>query len=98
MVSSLATLTPAHFEPHRGATFALLAPAGEVALTLVAVERRGQAVREGGAFSLFFASDPGPFLPQATYPLSHPAFGTLELFLVPLGRKDGRNAYEAVFT
>jgi hypothetical protein len=47
---------------------------------------------------LTFLSPPGPFLPQAIYPLLHPAFEALELFLVPLGPKDGGNSYEAVFT
>jgi hypothetical protein len=95
---SLDALTAADFEPHRGAGFGLAAAGGEIALRLVEVNRAGPALRAGGAFSLLFVSDPGPFLPQATYPISHPALGTLELFLVPLGRKHGGNGYEAVFT
>jgi len=47
---------------------------------------------------LTFLSPPGPFLPQAIYPLQHPAFEALDLFLVPIGPKDGGNGYEAVFT
>jgi hypothetical protein len=55
-------------------------------------------LRKGGAFALTFMSPPGPFLQQSTYPLEHPALGTLELFIVPLGPKAGGNSYEAVFT
>ena len=96
MSPSLAALTPGDFEPHSGETFRL--SAGELALTLVEVKRIGQALREGGAFSLLFVSAAGPFLPQAIYGLAHPVMGTLELFLVPLGPMQGGNGYEAVFT
>ena len=67
-------------------------------LELAEVRRLGQAMREGGAFSLLFVSPPGPFLPQAIYPLTHTSLGTLEIFLVPIGPVGGGNAYEAVFT
>ena len=35
---------------------------------------------------------------QAIYPITHPSLGTLELFIVPLGPKDGGNRYEIIFT
>ena len=55
-------------------------------------------MRDGGAFSLTLQSAPGPFLPQATYPIAHPKLGTLEMFIVPLGPKNGGNQYEVIFT
>ncbi|MEJ0075789.1 MAG: hypothetical protein WDO17_10130 [Alphaproteobacteria bacterium] len=95
---SLASLKPADFEPHIGHMFAIEANGQQVDLKLAAVERVGAAVREGGAFSLLFLSAPGPFVPQGVYPLQHPTLGTFELFMVPLGPKDGGNSYQIIFT
>jgi len=95
---SLAALTPADFEPHVGRSFAIEANGKRLELKLAEVERLGAALREGGAFSLLFLSAPGPFLAQGTYPVQHPAHGTLELFIVPLGPKDGGNSYQVIFT
>jgi hypothetical protein len=88
----------ADFEPRLSDEFRVATPNGEVALQLSEVRKLGQAVRKGGAFSLLFVSPPGPFLPQATYTLTHPGLGTLEMFLVPIGPVKGSNGYEAVFT
>ena len=98
MPTDIAQLTAADFEPRIEDSFLVPTPTGAVELALVEVRRLGRAVREGGAFALTFRSPPGPFLAQATYPLTHPALGALDLFLVPLGPKDGANLYEAVFT
>lgn len=98
MSKSVASLTAADFEPLSGETFTLDTGRGELALQLKEVRRRGSAVRDDGAFSLDYRSPPGPFLPQGTYPITHPALGTLDLFIVPLGPKDGGNSYEIIFT
>jgi len=98
MATSLATLTADSFEPHRGESFTLVAGSTELALTLAAVQRLGNAVRAGGAFSLQFSGPAGPIVPQATYPLRHAALGTLELFLVPLKPEKGLSRYEVIFT
>ena len=95
---SPSSLKPADFEPHVGQAFAIEAHGKQLDLKLAEVERLGAAVREGGAFSLLFLSAPGPSLPQGLYPMRHPALGTLELFVVPLGPKDGSNSYQVVFT
>jgi hypothetical protein len=97
MAGSLDALTVTDFESHAGDTFRLLATP-EIELKLAQVRRHGQALREGGAFSLFFLAPPGKFLPQAIYPLVHPELGTLEIFIVPIGPMDGGNGYQAVFT
>ena len=98
MAKALSALTPDDFEPRSGENFELTTPQGALALKLVEVRRLGAALRAGGAFSLTFQSAPGPFLRQAIYPIGHPALGTLELFIVPLGPKDGGNQYEVIFT
>ncbi len=48
-------------------------------------------------FSLIFKGPASPWLRQGTYSLLHPEMGQVTLFLVPLGARDGRMAYEAVF-
>jgi hypothetical protein len=85
------------FEARKGETFVLRAEQ-EVVLTLKQVRPLGESGRPGGAFSLWFFSAPGPFLPQSIYPLEHPKLGRLEIFLVPLGPRDGENLYESIFT
>ena len=96
--ADIAALTAADFEARRSDEFRAQTPKGEVVLQLSEVRKLGQAMRKGGAFSLLFVSPPGPFLPQAMYPLTHPDLGTLEMFLVPIGKVSGSNGYEAVFT
>jgi hypothetical protein len=58
----------------------------------------GQEGEEQGMerFSLFFTAPDGILLPQHTYAVEHEQLGAFELFLVPLGPKNG-NRYEAVF-
>jgi hypothetical protein len=90
-------LTVSDFEARAGDTFRLRADP-PVEMRLAQVRRHGQALRQGGAFSLFFVAPKGPFVPQATYPVEHPALGTMEIFIVPIGPLDGGNGYEAVFT
>jgi hypothetical protein len=98
MPPDLATLTAADFEPRVDDTFRLPIALEELAFKLVQVRKLGQATRQGGAFSLLFTTPPGPFLRQGIYPLDNPALGRLNLFIVPLGPKDGANSYEVVFT
>ncbi len=98
MTNPLSELTPDYFEPHAGENFTLGAKGASLELKLVEIKRLGTALRKGGAFSLLFTTAPGPFLPQAIYPITHPKLGALDLFIVPLGPKKGANQYEAVFT
>ena len=94
----LGTLSAGDFEARLNDAFRLPMPTGEVALKLAEVSRLGASKRPGGAFSLAFLAPAGPVLPQAIYPVVHPALGTLEIFLVPLGPGNGGMRYEAVFT
>ncbi|WP_375461559.1 DUF6916 family protein [uncultured Enterovirga sp.] len=93
----LAKATFESFAPRKDDVFDLQGSSGNLALRLADVQRLGPTPRAGGAFSLVFLGDPGPFLPQATYPLSHPELGVMEMFIVPLGPQGDGNAYEAVF-
>lgn len=94
----IATLTVNDFEPHLDAVFEMTSPAGPVPLKLAKTETCGQAIREGGAFSLLFVAPSGPWLPQAIYPIRHPELGTMEIFLVPVGSVSGGNGYHAAFS
>lgn len=97
MSDSHDALTVSDFEARAGESFRVRASPA-IDMRLAQVRRHGQALRAGGAFSLFFVAPPGPYLPQATYPIEHPALGTMEIFIVPIGPLDGGNGYEAVFT
>lgn len=94
----ITTLSLGDFEPHLDAVFEMQTPGGVVPLKLARTGSYGQAIREGGAFSLLFVAPAGPWLPQAIYPVKHPALGTIEIFLVPTGPSHGGNGYHAVFT
>ncbi len=97
--ADLAKLTIDDFAPHQNAMFDMQVPGATVPLRLAKVSSAGGAhEREGGAFALLFVAPSGGWLPQATYPVSHPTLGTMEIFLVPIGPLDGGNGYEAIFT
>ena len=96
--ADLATLDVNDFEPYLDAVFEMQSPAGVVPLKLVKVDPAGEGGRAGGAFSLLFVGPKGASLPQAIYPVKHPALGTMEIFLVPIGPASGGNGYHAVFT
>jgi hypothetical protein len=98
------TFTPSNFARHVGTAFTVVFTDGSLELTLDAVEghgTRGPRPDVPGLraepFSLVFLGPLSPVLPQKTWDLAHPALGTLAIFLVPIGPKDGRMRYEAVF-
>src|ERR1700754_1774947 len=94
----LAALAIGDFSPHIDAVFDLQAAGGVVPLKLAKVDPAGNSGRTGGAFSLIFVAPKGPFLPQAIYPVTHPALGVMEIFVVPIGPRQGGNGYQAIFT
>jgi len=102
-MSDLAALTYHDFTPHAGSIFSLTADdALTVSLELSEVKARGQAssAEDGGrqAFSLLFIADPdAPSLSQRLYHLDHAGLGALDLFLVPIGPRNGAMQYEAIF-
>ena len=97
-MASLAELRITDLAPRHGESFRLRGSGQELDVELVEVKRLGESGREGGAFSLLFRSAKGPFLPQAVYPIEHPALGTMDLFIVPIGPIAGGNGYEVIFT
>lgn len=96
--ADLRKLAVGDFEQRLDETFVVQIPELALTLKLTRVNRLGESGRPGGAFSLLFVAPPGPFLPQAIYPLEHAELGRLEIFLVPLGPRDGGNLYESIFT
>ncbi|WP_342725894.1 hypothetical protein AAFG07_02665 [Bradyrhizobium sp. B097] len=94
----LAKLHIDDFRPHQGAEFEMQTAEGAVALKLAKVEPAGNSGRPRGAFSLLFAGPKGAWLPQAIYPVRHPALGVIEIFLVPIGPLGDGNGYQAIFT
>ena len=99
----LEALTLQSFAPHVGSVF-LLPDAEGVSLTLVEAKaatlvgdgRRPPPPRE--PFTLLFRGPARPILPQRIHRLEHPALGTLEIFIVPVGPDGGGIGYEAVFS
>jgi hypothetical protein len=97
----LDALEQADFAAHLGTTFRLRFPDG-AALDLVLQEASPHphlppppGRRRG--FSLVFRSSSQGHLPQGIYRLDHEAMGAMDLFLVPIGPREGGMCYEAVF-
>jgi hypothetical protein len=84
--------TCAQFAQQIGTKFLTRVGEQEVELVLVSAEP-GVESAAYESFSLHFEAPSGRVLDQATYPLTHGAFGELPIFLVPIGP----NRYEAVF-
>ena len=63
---------------------------------LIVAEDTGSTPRQE-RFSLIFRGPHQPFLPQQIYRMEHDKMGTLDLFLVPVGRDEDGFHYEAVF-
>jgi uncharacterized protein DUF6916 len=100
----LERLTAETFAPAVGQTFLLDAEAGE-RLELELLESRlhdpdAPAEDESGVrapFSLLFRGPADPILPQRIYRLEQEAVGSIEIFIVPVGRDEAGTTYEAVF-
>ena len=93
----LATLRLDDFASHLEADFEMQTTGGGLPLKLVKADPAGASGREGGAFSLLFTAPSGTSLPQAIYPVRHPALGVMEIFLVPIGPLRGGSGYQAIF-
>lgn len=96
--ADLATLRIDDFAPLCDSAFAMQTAGGTVPLKLVKVASAGDSGRQGGAFSLLFVAAAGTSLPQAIYSVTHPAFGVMDIFLVPIGPLQGGSGYQAIFT
>jgi Domain of unknown function (DUF6916) len=94
-------LTCADFAPHVGEAFRIVAPSGEVVGTelteATALRAADPPPPRRRGFSLVFLGPQGSRLPQGTYRVENDRMGSMELFLVPIGAREGRVCYEAVF-
>ncbi|HTO91281.1 MAG TPA: hypothetical protein VMJ70_09135 [Candidatus Sulfotelmatobacter sp.] len=96
-------LTRATFERHRNEGFVVHFEAlRPTELKLHAVRdlpgsaNRASLDREG-QFSVLFHGPRQPAFDQGTFRVDHPAIGTFDLFLVPVGESGDTRHYEAVF-
>ena len=89
-----------NFGPHVNSTFAL--KLGETTVDLALTEATRQVVRPFPGmmrqpFSLIFRSTSQVVLPQRMYALKHAAMGTIDIFLVPIGRDVHGVVYQAIY-
>ncbi|WP_121255983.1 DUF6916 family protein [Nocardioides ferulae] len=102
-MTDLEWLTYEQFAPRVGQRFDARTGEQTVALELAdaweSTEQGGPGPRgeQRRQFSLVFRGPAEPVLPQATYPLTHPEVGELQLFLVPIGKDADGVRYEAAF-
>ena len=88
-------VTSSDFVAHLQTVFHVETP---IALELELLEVRDRSNAHIEQFSVFFSGPESPFLKQGIYTLKHAEMLDLEIFLVPLGPKNARMAYEAVFS
>jgi hypothetical protein len=73
----------------------------QIPLTLAEAERvnaKGLPPGMRTPFSLIFIARDPRVLPQRIYNLEHNGLGTLEIFLVPIGKDAGGVSYQAMFS
>ena len=87
------------FLPLIGETFRIAHDRGSLTVVLRQIGDLKPTVRRGAEdqFSLIF-TDSGlrAVLSQGTYPVSHPRRGRISLFLVPVGRRESAQHYQAI--
>ncbi|NDI85206.1 DUF6916 family protein [Undibacterium crateris] len=93
------TLSTELFHPHIGSYFDIYFDnQQQLRLLLQSVDDHGRSGQGYHSFSLMFFCDGEYQLVQNTYPLQHPVLGELNIFLVPVARKDQGICYQASFT
>jgi hypothetical protein len=85
----------ADFVPHLHSTFRVETPIA-LELELAGIDDLSNAQME--QFSLEFTGPESPWLRQGTYKLHHAKMGEPEIFLVPLGPREGKMRYQAIFS
>lgn len=71
----------------------------ELELVKVIGDKSGMEKLDGvERFSLYFLGPGDIYLGQQVYKMEHEALGDLEIFIVPVGRRNERYEYEAVFS
>lgn len=97
---SLSDLSAANFEPLEGQGFLVAHPGHQETLILEQVTH--ETYEQAGAhkaFSLFLRGESSSvMLNQGIHMLQHTELGSLEIFMVPIGRyPDGSHRYQIVF-
>lgn len=88
------------FAPFLNETFSVGLGASTVEMTLVQATKGQTREWEGlrkEPFSLIFKCASPVILPQKIYPFQNPGFGSMEIFIVPVGRERDGIVYQAVF-
>ena len=98
-MADLGSVAADDFARHLGESFTVtLDNDEELTLVLTEVEKLGgESSRAATGFSLIFEGG-DPSMEQATHPVTHPRLGSLDLFLVPIGERDGVRKYQVIFT
>ncbi len=98
----LESLTISDFAPWIGDRFQVGSPEEGLAFDaqLAAATPVGEASEPGRRvpFSLVFRARHEVVVPQRIYRVDHPALGSLDIFLVPIGPDSTGMRYEAIFT
>jgi uncharacterized protein DUF6916 len=88
------------FAPFLNATFSVELEASTVEMTLVQATKGkpqdGEGLRKE-PFSLVFKCASPVILPQKLYPFRNSDFGSMDIFIVPVGREPDGIVYQAVF-
>jgi hypothetical protein len=88
-------LAQARFQSALNTTFDLQPAADAPAVPLRLVEVNVRSAPKGyEQFAALFEGPAEPTLAQGTYTVSHPAFGAMPLFIVPVGRSPIAASYE----
>lgn len=91
-------LTLEQFSDLAGGALALATPGGDVAIELADARLLSTpSPRAAPPFRVLLRTAPSCTLQQGIHRVHHPALGDLDLFLVPIGMRDGRLELEAVF-
>ena len=91
-----AQFTMEMFVPHKGSKFTMhCGNTGAAELILESVNDLGSSARHI-QFSMVFSGPQNAPLKQGIYRLEHGALGTLNLFLVPIGKDQKGVQYEAI--
>lgn len=88
------------FAGHLHGSFTVGLGTSTVEMTLVQASKGQPRDWEGlrkEPFSLVFKCANPVILPQRTYPFQRPGFGTMDIFIVPVGRERDGIVYQAVF-
>lgn len=98
---TVATLTSEHLTPLVGATFAITLPSGHatqgVLETVTPLPSYPGAKRAPFSFMLLIPREGAAQPEQGTLRLEHASLGAIDVFAVPVGKKEGAIRWEVVF-